>query len=524
MPRTSNHRRPLGGGRGSRRGSGGRPANANPFTAESVWVGFDVYLSARDASSVGQWNDIGPNGYHATATAKPTYNATGLGGAYPALVFDGVDDFMVTPPLAALAGAAGITVFMVCADATTASRYMLEYGASGGTAAAPGSFAMLCNHTNAGSLSVFSYGNVGQNIQRGAASSEDLATHKVLSFSINFAAAGASETSAVRSNGAALSGSQIGTANNTGTFASYALGINAQTTGANFSNLRLGALYIVGRAMSDAEKLTYERWLGDRFGLPFDDVMATRTVPRILWAGQSNSMGQLESYTVIEAYDGPHTKPRIWAYKDFYSGGWNTSDWTALTESPGLGYEGPDLVTCIDLVRNYNLAPELIMCAQGATSVAVDWNPSTGTTYARLVDTTYPTATDGTHPAPPASFVPWIVWIQGENDASSGAYAAAYDVNLPAFFAALETDIPDFADCKIALVQLHIDSRNGSADATTVGQVRSAQQAFAAANPDRVFLIDVDDLSLQVDNVHYTEATAIEVGKRIAAVIGANTP
>ena len=504
--------------------AGGGSAPWSPLADPDLVLWLDAGLSARTESTgaIDQLNDLSGRGYHATATltTRPVYSATGIGGAYPCVTFDGTNDYMLTPALAALAGATGCTVFMLLKDASASARYLLEYGASGGTSGS-GSFGVLANITNANSITCYTCGNVGSNYWRSAAASEDLVTHKMITFGWDFTAAAASEVNAIRSNGAALSGAQTGASNNSGAMASLVLGVAAQINGASPQALSLGALIIVKRAMTDAEKLVFERYLGGRFGLPFSDEMATRATPRILWLGQSNAMGELDAYATIEGYDGPHTNPLIYAYKDWYSGAWFTSTWSGLTENPGLGWEGPDLPAAITLVRDYDKAPEIIMCARGATSLAVDWEPTAGTTYARLRDVTYPTAV-ATHPAAPATPAPWVVWIQGENDASSAPYAAAYEANLPAFFVALGTDIPAFATAKIALVQLHIDSRNGAATETTVGQVRTAQQAYAAANPTRVFLIDVDDLALRADSVHFTETTAIEVGKRIATVIGSH--
>ena len=332
--RVAQNRR-TGGRGGMRRGSGGVPA-WTPLSDPDTVLWLDAALSPRTESTgaIDQWNDLSPTGAHASATltTRPTHDATAIGGSYPGIVFDGVNDFMTCTAGtlgAALSGRSGITIFSVWVDTTVAARYLLEYGANGGTTLA-GSFATLLNITNANSSSTYARGNIGSNIWRSNVGTEDFVTPKIFTQSIDFTAAAASEVGAARINGSAIAGAQVGASENTSTFTSQILAIGAQVSGASPIAGKLGVLIIVGRAMTDADKLVFERYLGGRFGLPFSDVMAARAAiqtPRILWLGQSNAMGQLDAYTTIERWDGPHVKPSILAYKDFYSAAWFTSTW-----------------------------------------------------------------------------------------------------------------------------------------------------------------------------------------------------
>jgi hypothetical protein len=523
------HRRP-GFGVGRRRGFRGIGGPAVPSVPAYVptddadlvlWL--DAELSARTESGgvVDQWDDLSGNGYHATSTltARPAYNATGIGGAYPALIFDGSNDKLLTPALAAMAGAMGASVYVVAIDSSTAACYLLEYG-SGGGVTIPGSFSILPNIGNAGSLSFYAYGSGGFNFWRSNADTETLTPHKVIACSVDFSAAGASEIAPIQSNGTALAGSQTGANNSASGFVSLQLAIGAQVTGGSPTNCRIGAVLVYKRAHSDAEKLEVTEYLAARWGLVTAAEMATRVTPRLLFKGQSNVLSQLDTYTAIELYDGPHTSPLIRGYKDTSIFGTRvTGVWGPLreTQPAGVGWEGLDLVTAVELVRNYNKAPEVIMVAQGATDLSTNWAAGTGDLYLRLVASWADAL--ATHPAPLAAPVPWVIWIQGEGDVNTGS--ASYGANLAALIAATRTDLAGMANARWIVAMLHEDY-TGTGDAAKVAALRAGQTAVAAADPTRVFLVDPSDLTLQGDGTHYTEATAIEMGKRFAAVIGAN--
>lgn len=508
-----------------RRTLGGQRSD-DPFAADAATlVGLDAWSSLRTGpdSAVTGVSDVSGNGYDFTTpgASRPTYVTDGPAGV-PYFLFSGVGgDHLLSAPIAKAVDCTAYEWFAVFADATPSARYFAEFGAGGGGTGGPnGSFSILVNNTNAGSLSHFVKTNVpGANlVRRSNAGTEDLTTFKVVSGAWDGAQAGAAEMGPLNSMGVDLASAVVGTADGTTTLSAQQLALNAQVSGANFGNARLCAFYLVGRGLTSDERAARRLWLSERFKLPFASELAARQMIRLLWGAplQSNGQGQYAAYANIERWDGPHVAPLIRAYKDFYfSGTWYTSAWGALTESPGLSWEGPDLVCAVELVRTHGLAAEVIMCAQGNTSLAVDHNPSTGTTYARLRDTTWPTAI-GTHPAAPASPITVNVQWHGESDSASGAQAAAYGTNLNAHAAALRTDL-GVADLRDVVVRLHVNSRLGAANATTVGQVRAAQAAFVAARPTRAVLVDIDDLPLQGDAVHLTEAAGIEAAKRVAA-------
>lgn len=264
------------GGRGSgRRGGGGGVAAWSPLSDADTVQWLDAALSPRTESGgfVDQWNDLSLTAAHATATstARPAYSATGIGGSYPGIVLDGVNDFLTISAAtlgAALSGRSAITIFHVLVDTSAALRYLLEYGTNGGTSL-PGSFASLVNIGNADSISTYARGDAGGNIWRSNAGTADFASAKVVTQRIDFAAAAGSEVLPVRVNGVALAGSQIGANENTGTFSSQILAIGATVAGTAPFVGTLGAQVIVRRSMTDADALVFERYIGGRFGLSF---------------------------------------------------------------------------------------------------------------------------------------------------------------------------------------------------------------------------------------------------------------
>lgn len=95
--RTSNHRRPLGGGRGSRRNTGGRPATAAPWTPASLTnlrldldASLGITLVGADVNAWADQSGVANDFAAQFAGNRPLFVATGFnGGAKPYVEFDG---------------------------------------------------------------------------------------------------------------------------------------------------------------------------------------------------------------------------------------------------------------------------------------------------------------------------------------------------------------------------------------------------------------------------------------------------
>lgn len=92
-----------------------------------------------------------------------------------------------------------------------------------------------------------------------------------------------------------------------------------------------------------------------------------------------------------------------------------------------------------------------------------------------------------------------LLWVQGTANASSTG--AEYRDRLDELAAAF--GVP------IALVQLHVDADRPQADLVRAGQQSFADDAGAC-------LVNIDDLPLKDDRIHWATATQMEAGRRLA--------
>ena len=140
----------------------------------------------------------------------------------------------------------------------------------------------------------------------------------------------------------------------------------------------------------------------------------------------------------------------------------------------------------------------LVMCAQGATSIA-GWQP-TSAAYQSCISATR--AGGGT--------VAGIVFLQGETDAknkkTAEAWAAGFQNVLTAFRTDLGSNVP------FVLGQI------GQADPNVypAQQIVRDEQAEAAATNPGVTLVVTKDLPIKPDGVHFTVDSYETIGVRFA--------
>ncbi len=110
-----------------------------------------------------------------------------------------------------------------------------------------------------------------------------------------------------------------------------------------------------------------------------------------------------------------------------------------------------------------------------------------------------------------------IMWIQGEGDANTDWSAMAYDDNLLMLVDALRTDL-NAPDVPFLYNQLHVNVARNYPELVRESQVN------AAALGTNMHLVNIDDLSLNVDSVHFPALTQIELGRRFAAILAPVAP
>jgi len=99
-----------------------------------------------------------------------------------------------------------------------------------------------------------------------------------------------------------------------------------------------------------------------------------------------------------------------------------------------------------------------------------------------------------------------FIWIQGSGDAGSEDRATNYNANLAAFIGELESR---YNATTTVLNRYHIN-----ANRPHTPLLRAGQQALGNADQD-VFLVNTDDLALNSDNIHFTDLSDLEVGRRL---------
>jgi hypothetical protein len=201
------------------------------------------------------------------------------------------------------------------------------------------------------------------------------------------------------------------------------------------------------------------------------------------------------------------------------SGGWVPlqfqSDRHYSTFGPLTDGFGPEIKLGRVLADSLAADVAVFKFAINATSLAVHWDPDTSDSlYLQMLDIwddAQATLAALGHTGTPAG----CFWMQGEWDALSGAYAAAYEENLTAFIAELR------AACGDPALPFILGRLNASIyqcpyfSFPYLGTVRAAQEAVAASVP-RTAMVNTDDLPLNSDYLHFTAAGQVGLGQRFA--------
>lgn len=113
----------------------------------------------------------------------------------------------------------------------------------------------------------------------------------------------------------------------------------------------------------------------------------------------------------------------------------------------------------------------------------------------------------------------FLIWIQGENDASDNGTAAAYYDNLRRFFTSVRADLMK-PNLPVIMLKLNPTIPRGALAAT-----RAAQQQWADADPN-TYIFNVDEFNINVPtgftaigNVHYNVSGLDTILNRIIAII-----
>jgi autotransporter-associated beta strand protein len=183
----------------------------------------------------------------------------------------------------------------------------------------------------------------------------------------------------------------------------------------------------------------------------------------------------------------------------------NGTDWVVL-EPTDTGI-GPEISCAYELQKALGKPIGIIKYSVGGTSLSADWNPVLATN-----NNLYATLTNKVMEARQLRTinVKGMLWMQGESDSRRTAPASAYAQNLTNLIQAARAD---FNSPAMPFVAGRV---NPPAGFELSYMVRAAQESCTSTP---YAWVNCDDLPKNSDNLHYSTAGQIELGKRFAQSI-----
>lgn len=253
-------------------------------------------------------------------------------------------------------------------------------------------------------------------------------------------------------------------------------------------------------------------------GLP---TPARAEIPVFVFGGQSNMVGyganSDELTGPLAPYAGAQSQVKFWG-PDSSEADPSWGNMTAPTELTGVYYAnkgfGPEVSAGKD-IRDTLGYPRVavVKLAVGATSLApslgLDWAPSSYELAYQLLSR-YQAASNAMYGSlGETGRLSAFFWMQGETDATLWASAVNYQSRLQEFISLTRSG---YAQPNLPFIMGQV---NASSYATYWSTVQAAQVAVARADP-RTALVLTDDLPRMADDLHYTTAGTVELGRRFA--------
>jgi hypothetical protein len=479
------------------------PADATSATLRA-WIVFDQDNLTLDGSLINSATDLSGTGNDLAAlaldTTRPTFDADGFLGKGCA-VFDGVNDALAKAGFSWGGTGYGTIAWFGQTDENVASdaiwgyngaRPFVRTSSNGGLAAQ-----VTTNGTPTVSTTKSSYGPTCH-ISRWDGSGTDFTVF----------VDGVSETPALATGSPPADNLRMG------------LGYDGAATPNRHHKCRVRAFVAYRGALSDDETQLLNAYMRSLAPLP------TVGPVELIWAGQSNAMAEgltlfprlVQRRNINAARDntkasGPVREQTPWGPID---------DAYLVTSLRSIGIEA-----MVQLNEERGISGHLLNSAYtgagflvGDGSTVDRWIPPSrnsgtgGEAYDRLITLVNDTRTN--EPAGTARSRTWFLWCHGETDALNSTGAGDYEDNLSALIDDYIADTGD-TDLRIAIVQLP-SGYDGGSDPADRATIRAAQAAVVAAKSN-AYLIDVDAFALQPDDVHYSQAMAIEIATQLCDLI-----
>lgn len=238
----------------------------------------------------------------------------------------------------------------------------------------------------------------------------------------------------------------------------------------------------------------------------------------IIVAGQSNAVGTgANAATLPPELAAPQTDIPYWYNIHEDEGPPGFIDLQALRDRNGASYFptffGPEL-SAARLIQDGQ--PEqnyvVVKVCTGGTDLANDWNPDDPESlywvlFSELVSVELALIADEQTPR-----IAGMLWMQGESDAQNAPDAAAYEDNLRAFITRFRDD-HNVPSMPFVMGRIHGGTPNFILPFSD--EVRAAQFAVASEDP-LTTMVNIDDIPLFVDLLHFGTDATITMGERFA--------
>jgi hypothetical protein len=176
---------------------------------------------------------------------------------------------------------------------------------------------------------------------------------------------------------------------------------------------------------------------------------------------------------------------------------------------------GPELSAGRALADASTVPVAIVKVASDGSNLAVHWKPDQGGgLFSRITDAVDQTKSQLTQLGY-APVVSGFFWLQGETDAQVQSFAAKYERDLGHFIMKLRQKL-DAPSLPIVIGRPKAIIACGPFGCFPfLAEVRDAQAAVALATAD-VVLVDSDDLAVLSDGAHFTAASQLTRGQRLA--------
>ena len=246
------------------------------------------------------------------------------------------------------------------------------------------------------------------------------------------------------------------------------------------------------------------------------------TVQVFLQGGQSNGDGRAYLTGLPSSLQQPQTDV------DFFFRVEGSHPWEdqLIDLKPGspefsqTDYFGPEITFGRDMADYYASDPDtsvaIIKYANGGTRLYDQWSAPDGSEYVHFQNTVDAgiAALEAAYPSDTIE-IAGMIWMQGENDASSDMYADVYETKLENFI----TDVRSRygADLPFVIGRLSAN-QTGLSYPAGLQKVMDAQTAVAEGN-SRTGLVDTDSFSMKSDYVHFDADGMQALGSGFASVM-----